>query len=115
VTQIVLQVEPSRRPGVYAATVEGEAKPIVTSTMPFLEAARALRARGFDDDVRLIMRWRGQSTDSLTALLGAAAQIAVEERSSSPPSLRFVRYRSFPPALRGGMHLAQVADSAREP
>ncbi len=118
---IIIIVEPARKargkpwPGVYVATVEGEERPIVTSTTPFLDAARALRARGCDDDVRLIMRWRDSLTDSLTALLGAAASIAVEERSSSAPSLRFVRYRSFPRALGGKTHLAQVANGVREP
>jgi hypothetical protein len=97
---IIILVEPARkprgqpRPGVYTAMLEGEAAPLATSTTPFLDAARALRGRGYPDDVLLIMRWRGRSVDSLRARLADAAAVGVEERSGFP-SLRLVKYRRF--------------------
>jgi hypothetical protein len=55
-------------------------------------AARVLLSRGFAPEERIAMRWRGDNFDSLTALLGVAAGLAVDEG----PPMRFVRYRPLP-------------------
>jgi hypothetical protein len=79
----------------YAACLEGEARPLVISRAPFLAAARVLRDRGVNPDTRLVMRWRGSTVDSLSAQLGVAAALAVNEG----PPMRFVRYAQLPKQL----------------
>jgi len=99
---IVIIVEPvPRRDGWasgdrYAASLEGEARPLVISRAPFLAAARVLRDRGVNPATRLVMRWRGSTIDSLSALLGIAASLAVDEG----PPMRFVRYVPLPERLK---------------
>ena len=94
---IIIIVEPATRrdgsaiAGTYFASLEGETQPMVASPTPFLCAARVLLARGFAPEERIAMRWRGDIFDSLAALLGAAAGLAVREGP-----LRFVRYRPLP-------------------
>ena len=98
---IVIFVEPARRangqirPGIYAATLEGYREPIVTSSQPFLDAARALLARDYTADARLVMRWKNHAADALSAPLGVAARLAVREEP-----VGFVKFRQFPAALR---------------
>jgi len=94
-------VEPARRangqirPGIYAATLEGYREPIVTSSQPFLDAGRALLARDYTADARLVMRWKNHVADALSAPLGVAARLAVREEP-----VGFVKFRQFPAALR---------------
>lgn len=80
----------------YAASLEGDTRPLVISRAPFLAAARVLRDRGVNPGTRLVMRWRGSTVDSLSAPLGVAAELAVDEG----PPMRFVRYASLPAQLR---------------
>jgi hypothetical protein len=101
----VIIVAPARRsngvtsPGNYTATLQDEARPIALSRTPFLDAARALLARGFAGDDVLVMRWAGSAVDSLKAQLGVAARFAVQERNASSPSLRFAPYAPLPEKL----------------
>jgi hypothetical protein len=82
--------------GTYVARLEGQGQPLAVSRTPFLCGCRALLARGFGPEERVSMRWRGDNFDSLTAQLGIAAGLAVEEG----PPMRFVRYRALPMRLR---------------
>jgi hypothetical protein len=96
----VIVVRPARSAGRYAATLQGEAWPLVQSRAPFLDAARALLARGFAGDDVLVMRWGdANGVDSLKAQLRTAARFAVQERSASSPSLRFAPYAALPGKL----------------
>jgi hypothetical protein len=99
---VVIVVEPARRAdgklaaGLYVATLAGDARPLVKSRAPLLDAARILLARGYAPGATILMRWRGGDVDSLSAPLGVAAALAVDEG----PPMRFVRYRGLPHELR---------------
>lgn len=100
-TPIVIFVKPARRangqirPGIYAARLEGDREPIVTSSQPFLDAARVLLARNCAADACLVMRWENHAADALSAPLVVAARLAVREEP-----VGFVKFRQFPAALR---------------
>jgi hypothetical protein len=65
------------------------------SRQPFLDSARVLLAEGVPPQTRLTMRHVGSSTDSLTATVGAAAKLTVDE--SRP---RFVKWQAWSPPER---------------
>jgi hypothetical protein len=61
---------------------------ICTSRQPLLDAARVLLAEGFAPDAYLVMRHIGSAHDSLSASIGAAAQLTVEHSVHGKPVLR---------------------------
>jgi len=90
---IILDVqETEKRRGRFYGWIDG--KLVVTSTTPFLSAARVLLAQGLDPATVLQMRHRKTETDSLRGPMGEAAKLAVNETGSRP---RFVKYAAFQP------------------
>jgi hypothetical protein len=64
---------------------------LCTSTIPFLDAARALLAEGADPDATLVMLHAG--IESLRGRIGYAARFTVSESAGSP---RLVRWAPHP-------------------
>jgi hypothetical protein len=83
--RIYLVVAPTRA-GMFEARIDGLL--ICTSRQPFLDAARVLLAEGFAPDAYLVMRHVGSAHDSLSASIGAAAQLTVEHSVHGKPVLR---------------------------
>jgi hypothetical protein len=69
------------------------------SRQPFLTAARVLVSEGHDPDSVLVMRHTGSNADALSAKLGVAARLTVNETKPA-----FERWKSFsdaPPSSAG--------------
>jgi hypothetical protein len=88
--KIFIIVEPADQPGVFAAKIDGRL--ICQSRTPFCTSARLLIERGYAPGAILVMRHAGNSTDALTATIGAAARLTVEEGDREP---RFRLWRPF--------------------
>jgi hypothetical protein len=82
---IYLDVFPTRA-GMFEARIDNQL--ICTSRQPLLDAARVLLAEGFAPDAYLVMRHVGSAHDSLSASIGAAAQLTVEHSVHGKPVLR---------------------------
>ena len=84
----------------FEARLEGNACILCVSHQPFVDAARVLVDEGYDPTEILTMRHVGSETIALTARLGAAAKLMVEEGPSDGP--RFVQHApcSSDPALK---------------
>src|SRR6266487_5266437 len=84
----------------FEARLEGDARILCVSHQPFVDAARVLVAEGYDPTETLTMRHVGSTTIALTATLGAAAKLKVEEGANGGP--RFVQHVpwSSDPALK---------------
>jgi hypothetical protein len=67
------------RGAMFEGTVDGRV--VVTSHQPFLDAARVLLSGGADPGDKLIMRHEGKDFDALSALVGVAAKLYVNETS----------------------------------
>ena len=93
--KIFLIVEPADQPGVFAAKIDG--RPICRSRTPFCTSARLLIERGYAPGAILVMRHAGNSTDALTATIGAAARLTVEEGDREP------RFRLWKPFRAGAV------------
>lgn len=65
---------------------------LCTAREPFFAAARVLQARGVPDNTPLTMRYHDNEMLCLSANLGKAASLAVEEGDHPP---RFRKYRAF--------------------
>ncbi len=72
------------RPGAFAARREGSSTVICVSRSPFLDSARSLLAAGHDPNALLKMRHDGAEGFALTAPLGTAAKLVVEESAHGP-------------------------------
>jgi len=84
----------------FEARLESDARILCVSHQPFVDAARVLVAEGYDPTETLTMRHVGSTTIALTATLGAAAKLKVEEGANGGP--RFVQHVpwSSDPALK---------------
>jgi hypothetical protein len=67
---------------------------VASSRTPFCDAARALLAEGVDPSTRIMMRRAGSATDPLTATVGGAAKLIVEDGDGVP------RFRPWKPFSR---------------
>ena len=63
---------------------------LCTSRQPFVTAARVLVSEGHDPDSTLVMRHAGSNVDALSAKLGVAARLTVNEARSA-----FERWKAF--------------------
>lgn len=77
----------------YEARLLGESEPIAVSETPFLDAARALLARGEDPQTVIVMQRASSDVECLRSTIGAAAKLTVREDSSRRPM--FVAYEPF--------------------
>ncbi len=84
----------------FEARLEGNDRILCVSHQPFVDAARVLVDQGYDPTEILEMRHEGSPTIALTAQLGAAAKVIVEENANGGP--RFVQHVpwSSDPALK---------------
>lgn len=91
----VITVTPAvNRPGRFEARLDDEL--LCTSRQPLLDSARILAGRGVDPSTTLAMRHAGDDFDSLTATIGVAARLTVEDgrwkafsRAVAEPPMRF--------------------------
>jgi hypothetical protein len=91
-TGLTTQVaEREKRDGVFAASLDGR-QLLCTSRHPFLDSARVLLAEGVPPQTRLTMCHVGSFANSLTATVGAAAKLTVDE--SGP---RFAKWQAWSP------------------
>jgi hypothetical protein len=84
--------ESDRRPGVYEARYGGRL--LCTSRQPLLDAARVFLAEGADRKARIVMRREGSDLDGLSASIGRAAKLTVEDNQLGKPIFRRFRKRS---------------------
>lgn len=91
--RVIVAELPSRH-GLFSAQLEDGTVVCKSSRQPLLDSARELIARGVDPKFILVMRHRGDSFDAMSATIGKAAQLTVEERSGSG-SPRFQKWRPF--------------------
>jgi hypothetical protein len=77
----------------YEAWLLGEGEPIAASKTPFLDAARALLARGEDPQTEIVMRRASSDVECLRSTIGTGAKLTVREDSSRRPM--FVAYEPF--------------------
>ena len=74
--------------GRYEAHLDNDDRVLCVSTRPFFDAARVLIANGYDPNTEITLRHAGSNADSLSARLGTAASLTVEEtgfRTPVPP------------------------------
>jgi hypothetical protein len=74
---IVIVVAPVGR-GKFSASYLGRVL-VVSSNIPFCDAARALAGEGVDPATRIVMRHEGKDYDALTSTVAAAAKLTVKE------------------------------------
>jgi hypothetical protein len=80
---------------------------IKSTRQPLLDGARVLLDQGIDPDTTVVLRHDGSSADSLTAKLGAAARLTVEETAHRPA------FRSYRMASRGAVDAPPVRRKRR--
>jgi hypothetical protein len=80
---IVITPVPERL-GAFAARREGSLKVMCVSRWPFLDSARCFVADGHDPNIRLTMRRDSAEGFALSARLGIAARLKVEESAHGP-------------------------------
>ena len=99
----------------FEARLEGDARILCVSRQPFVDAARVLVDEGYDPTEILRMRRLGSETIALTAQLGAAAKLTVEEGPSDGP--RFVQHApcSSDPALKQAAACRTYGATSRYP
>jgi hypothetical protein len=89
---------PKKWAGRFEARIDGRGAPapllrlLCTSRQPLLDAARVLIAEGCDPGTTVTMQHADSSTVAMTATLGTAARLTVDE---SGPS--FKRWKAMPP------------------
>ena len=99
----VITVAPVGR-GKFSASYLGRVL-VVSSNIPFCDAARALAGEGVDPATRIVMRHEGQSYDALTSTVGIAAGLDVKGD-------HFVKHR---PRVEGVETADQTGAHASEP
>jgi hypothetical protein len=90
---LVIVVEPVGHRGRFRGRLDGRVV-VASSRTPFCDSARALIAEGVDPAIRIVMRHAGSATDALTATVGVAAPLTVEDSDHSP------RFRKWRPLLK---------------
>ncbi len=87
---LILIVTPDpERPGYFTARLAGDDRVLARSRTPFFDGARTLLAEGFDPATRLTMMHAGSTIESLSATIGTAARLTVEESAHGPVLRRF--------------------------
>jgi len=81
--------------GLYEARLDGRL--LCRSRTPFLDAARVLLSEGYDPSIKMLMLRAGSNVCSLTAMIGAAAKLSVEESANGPV------FRSYRIALKSAV------------
>jgi hypothetical protein len=76
---LIVAPDPARVGHFTARLLNENRRLIAYSRMPFCNAARALVAEGLDEAAPLTMRHRGSATACLSAPIGTAGRLAVEE------------------------------------
>lgn len=76
----------------FEARLYGEDRVLCVSRTPFFDAARELIAGGYDPNLMLVLRHAGSDTDRLSAKLGTAASLTVEETDYGP---KLRRWKAF--------------------
>jgi hypothetical protein len=83
---------PKKWAGLFEAKLNGRL--ICRSRQPLLDSARKLLAEGYDPKTTLVLRYVGSEVDAMTATIGAAAKLTVNERGpyfykwEAPPDWR---------------------------
>jgi hypothetical protein len=96
---LVIVVSTVRAPGRFEARLAGTDNLLVASSrQPLVDAARVLIAHGHDPGAAVVMKHRGSDTVALSARLGIAAGLAVDEAGRP----RFTRWMPF---FRGAVSL----------
>jgi hypothetical protein len=102
---LVIVVDPVGHRGRFQARFNGRVV-VASSRTPFCDAARALLAEGVHPATQIVMRHVGSATDALTATVGVAAKLTVEDGDRSP---RFRKWRPLlkaPPRWEGAPRIA---------
>jgi hypothetical protein len=86
---IVVATPAPRGAGRFEARLDGCDHVLCVSRTPFFDAARQLVADSYDPNVTLILRHAGSDTDCLSAKLGTAASLAIEETGYGPQFRRW--------------------------
>ena len=90
---IVIATPAPRGAGRYQARLYDDDRVLCVSRTPFFDAARELVAIGYDPNTELTLRHAGSNADSLSARLGTAASLTVEETKCGP---QFRRWKPIP-------------------
>jgi hypothetical protein len=85
---IVLSPAPSGNSR-FEARLQSDDRILCVSRTPFFDSARRLAAEGYDPNTNLIQRHAGSDTDSISAQIGAAASLTVEETAYGPKLRRW--------------------------
>ena len=96
----IVIIETKQRNGRFEARLDGDDRVLCVSRTPFFDAARELVANGYDPNLTLIMRHAGSDTDSLTAKLGTAASLTLEETDYGPKLRRWKPFSTLAVAPR---------------
>lgn len=87
------------RPGLFDGWIDGEL--IITSRMPFFDAARILLARGIDPRATINMHHDGATISSLRSMVMTAAKWTVKEVSAGTSPPRIAAWTPFIPIRSG--------------
>jgi hypothetical protein len=109
----IVIMETKQRNGRFEARLDGDDRVLCVSRTPFFDAARELVANGYDPNLTLIMRHAGSDTDSLTAKLGTAASLTLEETDYGPKLRRWKPFSTLAVAPRNAP--ANRGKKARRP
>lgn len=82
----------ARRAGHFEARLDGGCLLVRASRQPFLDAARKLIDLGLDPAAMMTMRRVGSQIDCLTASIGVAAKLTVDEHNGT----RFAKWKALP-------------------
>lgn len=80
---------------------------VISSRVPFLDAARVLQSRGVDSNSWLIGRHAGSGTEAVRGKVGVLARLTVEDRPSGGKPPRFIRHRPMPDRAEGSAPVAR--------
>src|SRR5262249_11957774 len=97
------------KPGTFLAHHEGTL--LVESHQPLLDGARRLLAMGADPDEELRMYHRDGSEPALTAPIGVAATLTIEEGNNRPYFRRWKPFLSPDGSPKTGGNLSPVEDT----
>jgi hypothetical protein len=113
---ILLEIAEVGNSGRYDASADG--RYLCTSAQPFVDAARALVAQGYDPTRRLVMRRQGGAQEDLAGRLGAVAGLSVESTRFGRPSFRpykgFAGIELASPVRQNGRRAPRGRDPTRE-
>jgi hypothetical protein len=97
---LILVTELPARHGKFHARLEDGTELCKSTRQPLLDGTRELLKRGVDPQTRLVMRHEGSPVDALTATVGAAAKLTVDEGNARRTSVAGSRTRWSPRGRR---------------